>query len=91
MSHWLTFHEFGPVAPGSFSATRPSAVEQVERRLDRIAHLAFGRGRNLRAILEGLFNQRLKVDVGHLGRALFCLRAGRGRFPCAEADCQCRT
>ena len=40
-SHWLTFQEFGPVGAGIFSATRAlPAVERLQRRLDRVAHVA---------------------------------------------------
>ena len=66
MSHWLTFHEFGPARAGKlFRHPRFALVEQVERLLDRVAHIAFGRGRDLGAILEGLVDQGLKANIGH--------------------------
>ena len=62
----MTFHEFGPRRAGKFLRhPRLAAVEQVERLLDRVARIAFCRRRDLGAILEGLFDKRLKADVGH--------------------------
>ena len=42
-------------------------IEQPERRLDRVAHLALGLRIDLRAILEGVVDQRLEAGVGHQG------------------------
>ena len=42
-SHWLTFHEFGPGRAGELLRhPRLAAVEEIERRLDRVAHVAIG-------------------------------------------------
>ena len=52
-SHWLTFQLPSRLPLGD---ARLAAVEQVERRFDRLAHLAARRRRNGVALLEGLFD-----------------------------------
>ncbi len=44
-----------------------AGIEQPERRLDRVAHLALGLRIDPRAILEGVVDQRLEAGVGHEG------------------------
>ena len=85
-NHWLTFQEFGPVAPEIFSATLAlPEFEQIERPLDRVAHVS-GRLRvDPAAVLEGVFDQRLKLCVAHGGSRV----AGDG-FLRTRLGCQWR-
>ncbi len=46
---------------------RLAGIHEIERLFDRVAHVARRLRRDLRAILEGAFDQRLKFRVGHAG------------------------
>ena len=70
----------GPAAVGlPFGDARLAAVEQVERGLDRLAHLAARRRRDLVALVEGLFDRRFearKVGFRHENAPLHALLRG---------------
>jgi hypothetical protein len=54
-----------PVIPLRFGDARPAAVEEIERRIDRLAVGAFGGGRQIGATLPGGFDGGLKRGIGH--------------------------
>ena len=81
-SHWLTFHERRPGRAGNFLRhPRLAAVEQGQRPLHRVAHVARRLRADRGAVLEGLFDQGLQLGVGHQGFQMFF--APRGFFAAA--------
>ena len=103
LSHWLTFHEFGPVAPGSFSATRAlprssrsSASSTASRTSPLVAGVIVARSSKAFSIWsEGERRSLaiLELKRANLKRGTFrrpigaCQRPGRLRMFEANAPC----
>ena len=66
-NHWLTFHEFGPVAPAIFSATRALPESIRSSAFSTASRTSRSSAARSSAILEGALDQRLKLGVGHEG------------------------